>query len=190
MTKNKNMRIVFFSIALFLTTFTSSAQEKYYTKSGKIKFFSKTSVENIDASNKSAVCILDSQTGDIQFAVLMKGFEFKKALMREHFNKDFAESDKFPKSEFKGQITNNSEIKYATDGSYPAKVKGNLTIHGESNAIETTGTITVKNGKITAVSTFNILVQDYKIKIPGVYRSQISDTIKITIDCSLEVLKN
>jgi hypothetical protein len=164
-------------------------QDKYFTKSGKISFFSKTSVEDINATNKSAVCILDSKTGDLQFAVLLKGFEFKKALMQEHFNKDYAESDKFPKAEFKGQISNNSEIKYATDGTYTARVKGKLTIHGVTKGIETTGTVTVKNGKITTVSAFNIQLPDYSIKVPGIYRSQISDTIKITVDCSLEVLK-
>jgi YceI-like domain len=175
---------------LLSVSMTVLSQDKYFTKSGKIKFFSKTSVENIDATNKSAVCILDSKTGDIQFAVLMKGFEFKKALMQEHFNKDFAESDKFPKAEFKGQITNNSEIKYTTDGIYTVKSKGKLTIHGVTKDIETTGTITVKNGKITTVSTFTIQLPDYSIKVPGVYRSQISDNIKITVDCSLEILKS
>jgi hypothetical protein len=184
------MRLVLICTILLISSLASLAQEKYYTKSGKIKFFSKTSVENIDAANKSAVCILDSKTGDIQFAVLMKGFEFKKALMQEHFNKDFAESDKFPKAEFKGQITNNSEIKYTADGTYTVKAKGKLTIHGVTKDIETTGTITVKKGKITTVSTFNIQLPDYSIKVPGVYRSQISDNIKITVDCSLDVLKN
>src|SRR5260221_14307137 len=92
---------------IFFSAF-SNAQGKYYTKDGKISFFSATSVENISAVNKNVVCLLDSKTGDLQFAVLLKGFEFKKALMQEHFNSDYVESDKFPKSEFKGQITNNT----------------------------------------------------------------------------------
>ena len=183
------MRFVLICTCLFIISIASSAQEKYFTRSGKIQFFSKTKAENIDATSRSAAVVLESKTGDLQFAVLMKGFEFKKAMMQEHFNKDYVESDKFPKAEFKGQITNNTDIKYTTDGSYTAKVKGKLTIHGVTKDIETTGTVTVKNGKITTVSTFNIQLPDYSIKVPGIYRSQISDDIKITIDCSLEVLK-
>ena len=173
-------------IALSLCT---NGQGKYFTKSGKISFFSKTSMENIDAINKSTACILDSKAGDVQFAVLMKSFSFKKALMQEHFNKDFIESDKFPKGEFKGQITNNSEIKYTVDGTYPAKVKGKLTIHGVTKDVETTGTITVKAGKISVSSSFNVQLPDYNIKVPAVQRSQVSDNIKITVECSLEPLK-
>jgi len=184
------MRFGLICAILLISSLASFAQEKYYTKSGKISFFSKTSVEDINATNKSAVCILDTKTGDLQFAVLLKGFEFKKALMQEHFNKDYVESNKFPKAEFKGQITNNSEVKYTTDGAYTAKAKGKLTIHGITKDIETTGTITVKNGKIITVSTFNIQLPDYSIKVPGIYRSQISDNIKITVDCSLDALKN
>ena len=174
---------------LLWVSFFSYAQEKVYTKDGKISLFSSTSMENIEAVNKSAVALLDTKTGDLQFAVLMKGFEFRKALMQEHFNSDYVESDKYPKSEFKGQITNNSEINYNKDGTYTAKVKGKLTIHNETNDIETTGTISVKNGKIQANSVFNILLADYKITVPRMVKDNISPSIKITVDCGLEPLK-
>lgn len=174
---------------LFFLTIMVNAQGKYYTKAGKISFYSSTSVENIEAINKSAVAIVDSKTGDIQFAVLMKGFEFKKALMQEDFNRDYVESSKFPKAEFKGQITNNSEINYSADGNYTAKVKGKLTIHGETKDIETTGTISVKDGKVQVKSVFNIQIADYKITVRKLYRDNISSTIKITVDCSLDPMK-
>jgi polyisoprenoid-binding protein YceI len=176
-------------VSIIVLSLGVNGQGKYFTKSGKIVFFSKTSLENIEATNKSTAAIIDTKTGDAQFAVLMKSFEFKKVQMQEHFNKDYIESDKFPKAEFKGQITNNNEIKYTTDGTYPAKVKGKLTIHGVPKDVETTGTITVKSGKIAVSSSFNVQLPDYNIKVPGIQRSQISDNIKITVDCSLEPLK-
>lgn len=164
------------------------AQGKFYTKSGRISFFSSTSIENIEAVNRNVVTLLDSQTGSLQFAVLMKGFEFKKALMQEHFNDKYVESDKFPKAEFKGQITNNSEIKFTVNGTYTAKVKGKLTIHGETKDMETSGTVTVKDGKVVLNAVFNVLVADYKISIPKLYRDNISKTIRVTVDCSLSPL--
>ncbi|MBN8674947.1 MAG: YceI family protein [Chitinophagales bacterium] len=164
------------------------AQGKFYTKSGRISFFSSTSIENIEAVNRNVVTLLDSQTGSLQFAVLMKGFEFKKALMQEHFNDKYVESDKFPKAEFKGQITNPTEINYTVNGTYTAKVKGKLTIHGETKDIETSGTVTVKEGKIVLNAVFNVLVADYKISIPKLYRDNISKSIRVTVDCSLSPL--
>ena len=98
-------------LVIVATTLSSVAfgQERFFTKTGSISFFSKTPLEDIEAHNRSVTCVLDSKTGNVQFAVLMKGFEFKKALMQEHFNEDYIESDKYPKAEFKGQIVNNSE---------------------------------------------------------------------------------
>lgn len=180
---------IILNIAIILFSSLAHSQGKYYTKNGKISFFSTTSVENINAFNKSAVCLLDSKTGDLQFAVLQKGFEFKKALMQEHYNSDFVESDKYPKSEFKGAITNNNAVNYSINGIYPANVKGTLSIHGVTKDIETPGTITVKDGNLSANSVFIIALASYNISVPGLYRDNISKTIKITVDCSLQAMK-
>jgi hypothetical protein len=180
----KTIKIIAGSLLLFLAT-AIHAQGKFYTKSGKISFFSSTALEDIAAINKNVIAVLDPKTGDLQFAALMKGFEFKKALMQEHFNADYVESDKFPKAEFKGQIANNSDVKYSADGNYTVKVKGKLTIHGVSQDVETSGTVTVKEGKPTLSSTFNVLVADYDITIEKLYQDNIAKSIKVTVDCSL-----
>lgn len=181
-------RKMIITLLLVIASVITNAQGKFYTKSGKITFFSSTSLENIEAINKTVVVLLDTKTGDLQFAALMKGFEFKKALMQEHFNKDYVESDKYPRAEFKGQVTNNSSINYAMDGNYPATVKGKLTIHGVTKDIETSGTITVKEGKITLESSFPVFVADYNISIPKLYRDNISKSIKVTVNCALSAL--
>jgi polyisoprenoid-binding protein YceI len=184
----KVRRLYLLVMIIFCST-VSFSQAKFYTKSGKISFYSSTSMETIEGVNKSTVALLDTQTGDLQLAVLMKGFEFKKALMQEHFNTDYVESDKYPRSEFKGQIINNSEVDYTKNGTYTVKVKGKLTIHNETKDIETTGTIAVKDGKLQANSVFTISLPDYKIAVPRLVRDNISDNIKITVDCRLEPLK-
>jgi len=179
-------------ITAFLSLLASGlfAQDKYYTKTGTIFFeCTKSPLEKIEATNNSTTCVIDTKTGVIQFAVLMKGFEFKRALMQEHFNENYVESHKFPKGEFKGQVINNNEINYTKDGEYKAIVKGQLTIHGQTKETESTGTIVVKDGKIAARSTFSILLSDYKIDIPSVVSDKISNTVNIKIDCSLDPLK-
>lgn len=183
----KNLIVV---TALVLTTSVSFAQDKFYTKTGKISFLSQAPIEEIEAKNKTVTAVVDSKTGAIQFAVQMKGFEFEKQLMQQHFNENYVESDKYPKSEFKGTITNNSAINYKKDGTYNTKVKGQLTIHGVTKDVETTGTFKINGGKIDATSTFNVLISDYNIKIPSIVKEKVSNTIKITVDCNLEPLNN
>ena len=109
--------------------------------------------------------------------------------MQQHFNENYVESDKYPRSEFKGTIINNSEINYTKDGTYTAKVRGKLTLHGVTNDVETTGTIKVNGGEIDALSGFNVLLSDYRIKIPSIVKDKVSNSIKIMVDCSLEPLK-
>ena len=167
----------------------SQAQDRYFTKSGKIEFFSKAPMEDIEAKNKTATAVLDTKSGAIQFSVQMKGFEFEKALMQEHFNDNYVESGKYPKAEFKGTVTNNSEINYSKPGTYTAKVKGKMTIHGVTKDVETTGTIKVGGGNLEAHSAFNIKLSDYKIKIPSAVKNKLSNNIKITVDTTLEPLK-
>lgn len=175
-------------LLLFICT-SIMAQDKYFTKSGKIFFkCTKASIEKIEATNKSTTCVLDTKTGNMQFAVLMKGFEFERALMQEHFNENYVESEKFPRGEFKGQITNNSEVNYTKDGSYPLKVKGTLTMHGITKDVETTGILVVKQGKLSTNAVFNIQLSDYNISIPSVVSDKISNTVNIAVDCLLEPL--
>ena len=182
-------KIICLLIVVFLTGIVS-AQDKYFTKTGKINFdaTSPGSPEQVEGIHKSTLCVLDTKTGNLQFSVTMKGFEFERALMQEHFNENYIESDQFPKSEFKGQISNNSSISYATNGEYPVSVKGKLTMHGITKDVEANGKLVVKNGKIAATSVFTILLADYKITIPGLVADKVSKSAKIVVNCLLDPL--
>lgn len=180
-------------IALLLCycTTASFAQQKYFTKTGKISFdaTSTSSPDKIFAVNKNVACVIETSSGDVQFSALMKGFEFEKALMMEHFNENYIESSKYPKAVFKGTIQNISSIKFTTNGTYIAKVKGNITLHGQTKEIETTGSIVVKDAKISLTANFTVIVADFKISIPTVVANSISKTVKVNINCNLEAVK-
>ncbi len=166
------------------------AQDKYFTKSGQITFFSGTPMENIEAKNSNATSVLDARSGKMEFAVLMKAFKFEKALMEEHFNENYVESGKYPKASFAGVISNIDEIDFKKDGTYKVKVKGNLTIHGVTKEIESPGTITVQNGVVKANSVFNVAPEDYKIEIPKLVRDKIAKQVKVTVNLDYQPLKS
>lgn len=164
-------------------------QGKFFTRTGQISFTSKGDLETIKAQNKTVTCVLDSKTGLIQFSVMMRGFEFRKALMQEHFNENYVESDKYPSSEFKGQIISSPIPDLSKDGIYPVQVKGNLTIKGISKEQLADGTLTVKQGMVQADAIFNIQLSGYKIKIPSVVKNNLSNTVTIAVACSLRPLQ-
>ena len=178
-------RIVFFLLIVVACCNTVSAQ-KFYTKNGSISFFSKAALEDIKADNNQVMSVINTQTGELQFSLLTKGFHFKKALMEEHFNADYMESDKFPKSTFKGAITDIAKVNFAKDGTYPVTVSGDLTIHGVTKKTTANSSIVIKDGKIAGSSKFNVTLADYNITIPKIYRDNISKTIEITVACSFD----
>ena len=166
------------------------AQDKYFTKNGQVSFYSSTPIENIEAHNNQATSVIDSKTGKIEFAVLIKAFKFQKALMEEHFNENYMESGKYPKATFAGVITNLSAIDFKKDGTYKVNVKGNLTIHGVTKEIELPATIIVASGVVKANATFNVAPEDYKIEIPKLVREKIAKQIKITVNMDYQGLKS
>ena len=183
----KNIFLLTLSFFLFFSA--ALAQDRFYTKNARIDFFSETPLEDIEAKNNSAVSVLDTKSGSLQFSLLMKGFEFKNEEMQEHFNDDYVESDKFPKAEFKGQLVNNTAVNYKKPGTYNVQVKGLMTIHGVTKEVQTNGTLKVDNDNLKANSVFIIALADYGIKIPKLVSDKIAKTIKITVDAKLDPLK-
>jgi len=93
-----------FLLAFFLNIVFAVNGQKYMTKNGFIGFYSHTPMEDIKADNNQVVGVLDISTGEMVFQALIKSFHFDRALMEEHFNENYMESEKFPKSLFKGKI--------------------------------------------------------------------------------------
>lgn len=179
-----------FAIAIMALMVSPALQaQKYFTRSGEVSFFSKTKMENIDALNSKVAAVLDASTGNIEFTVLIKSFIFEKALMQEHFNENYMESDTYPKATFKGKIDNLSAVKFGTDGSYNVKSTGDLNMHGVTKKITVDALVTVKGGKVSATSKFSVNPKDYNIAIPSVVQENISEKIDVSVSLSLEELK-
>jgi polyisoprenoid-binding protein YceI len=176
----KKIMLTLIVAASLLTT--SQAQNLFFTRNGHIDFYSSAPMENIKADNNKVTSIIDVTTGDIEFSVLSMAFQFEKALMQEHFNEKYMESSKYPKSTFKGKITNLDKVSFSNDGSYTADISGKITIHGVTKDISTNATIVVKDGKFSAQSSFIVRPEDFKIEIPNLVRDNIAKEIKVTID--------
>jgi polyisoprenoid-binding protein YceI len=152
-----------------------------------VSFFSRAkSIDKVEADNNDVSSLINTQTGDMVFAILLKSFHFESALMEEHFNENYVESSKFPKSTFKGKITNLTAVNFTKDGTYAVTVEGDLTLHGVTKKASSAGTLTVKSGKIAAFSKFTVNLKDYNITIPSLVKDKISEDIDVTLDCKYE----
>ena len=169
-------------VALIGGSAFKAGNDTLITRTGHINFYSDAKMEKITGDNYQVGSSLNKSTGDLVHSMLVKSFEFKNAKMGEHFNENYMESDKFPKSTFKGKIKDISKVNFSKDGTYKVVANGDLTIHGVTKNVTTNGTITVKGGEVKTNSVFIIAIKDYNITVPGAVTGKIAEEIKITVD--------
>lgn len=178
-------------IAALLCMVAAVSAQNFFTRDAKVKFdaTSPNSPEKIEALSKTGTCVLAIATGKMQWAVLLKGFSFQKALMEEHFNENYVESSKFPKATFNGAITNLAEISLTKNGVYNAVVSGKMTLHGVTKDVTTNGALTVSDGQIKLNAGFNLVLADYEISIPSLVSDKVAKEAKVLIDATLLPMK-
>jgi hypothetical protein len=178
------MRNIIILLCLLVGSFQGSAQ-KFITKTGNLKFeASVTSFEEIDAENKNTSAVLESSTGEIAVLGLMKGFRFKVALMEEHFNENYVESDKFPKTTFKGKIED-FDISKLTVITKTVKISGDLTLHGKTKKITTMAKASKTGDKITVTGNFEVKPEDFDIEIPKLVSKKVADKVNVSFNLVL-----
>lgn len=179
------MKKIFIAI-IIINSLITLAQEKIITKSGDVSFeASVPSFEEVKAKSNSVSCVLNTKTGHIASMALAKGFRFKVALMEEHFNENYIESDKFPKITFKGIIENfKFDELTATEKSY--KINGTMELHGKIKEIVMNAKIKKVNNVTYISSNFSINVSDFDIEIPSVVSKKVSKKVDVSVNFELK----
>lgn len=174
-------------LLLLVFGYLQGYSQKYITKTGITNF--KASVkafEPVEAQNNSTTAILNTENGEIAALLFINTFKFKVALMQEHFNENYMESDIFPKAFFKGKISD-FNIETLTEKPKKLNLKGILSIRNIEKKIITTIYIQKKKEQLILTSNFNINPEDFDIKIPSIVRKKISKTININF--KYEIIK-
>ena len=178
------MKSLFF-IFFFSVTFVV-AQNKYLDKAGIISFkASEATFEPVKAKNNSVTAILNSKTGDIAALALVKEFQFKNALMQEHFNENYIESDSYPKTTFKGKIIE-FDFSKLSKNKKEFNCVGVLNFHGIDKKIKTKLLISIQGDFLLLEGNFITFPQDFNIKIPKIVRNKIAKEVKVKLDFKLK----
>ncbi|TCK68929.1 YceI-like domain-containing protein [Winogradskyella wandonensis] len=166
-----------------LTSIGIFAQSKYLTKTGKVTFeASVPSFEEVKATNKNTTAIINTENGEFAALVLVKGFRFKNALMEEHFNENYAESDDYPKATFKGTIANFSmdELSASNIKSY----SGSITFHGKTKTLDNESLNIKKqtDGSLLIKGELKLNVADFDIEIPKIVSNKLSSEVNVSYE--------
>ena len=120
----------------------------------------------------------DSESGQIVFSLPINAFVFEKSLMREHFNEKYLESEKYPKSRFKGTVSGYEAHKINPE----VWVEGELEIHGVKQRIKVIGSLNYVGEKLLVHTVFMVKLVDYNIKVPSLMFQKIAEEIEVTLD--------
>jgi len=164
-----------------------TGQGLYMCKNAEISIFSSAPIEDIAAKTSSGQSVYNAATGDLVFSVAINTFKFRKALMQEHFNSDYLESDKYPRATFKGKIQEHPDL--TKDGTYQITATGVLDVHNVKQNRTLPGTLTVSNGNVTMKSEFMVKCVDHHIDIPKLVFQNIAETIKVNITATYTAAK-
>jgi hypothetical protein len=169
-----------FVLILITASIGVFGQGKFIAKNAYISFFSSTPMEDILGESNEAVTILNAETGEIAFQALMTTFHFKRALMEEHFNENYMESTKFPKTKFNGKIEGFNKSMLSAPIA-DIKVTGILSVHGVDKTITIPARLGLENGKLAGTAKFKVIPEDYGIAIPSLVRDKIGKEMEVTV---------
>lgn len=164
------------------------AQGKYLTRTGRVTFFSASIMEDIEARNEEAAAAIDLSAGQLAFSIPIRSFQFKRTLMQEHFNENYMESEKYPKSTFSGKFTDLSLETLQLPGAHPVHIEGDLTMHGVTKHITVPASLEVKEGRILAFALFTVAPADYSIDVPLLVRDHIAKIVSIRVALSCDAV--
>lgn len=177
--------LAFVLLVATLTAQDNKYADSYVCKNGKTHFFSATTMENIEATSKTTMCVMNTKSKKVFAKITQTSFVFKDKLMQEHFNENYMESEKYPTATLDMMIA--EDIDYTKDGTYDITLKGILEMHGVKKDREIKGKLTVKKGQpVNATAVFDVVLSDHKIKIPSVIGQNIAESIKVDVDLNFE----
>tara|TARA_B110000503_G_C7149203_1_gene414362 strand:- start:1361 stop:1918 length:558 start_codon:yes stop_codon:yes gene_type:complete len=172
---------------LLLSTCAAVSAQQHITRAGHVHFFSSTPLEDIEADTHQMSAILDlsnEQAVGFAFQVPILSFHFEKALMEEHFNESYLESEQFPRATFEGIIENWGALSDNGDWS-DVVASGMLTIHGIQRERMIQGQMRMNGDSWEIQAAFDVLTADHDIKIPKMVQKQIADRIAVTVEAQL-----
>tara|TARA_B100000902_G_C27147977_1_gene832157 strand:- start:390 stop:926 length:537 start_codon:yes stop_codon:yes gene_type:complete len=173
----KNILFLFLLLPLFCFP------QKRFVENSKVSFFSYAPLEDIAAVSNKLEGVVDFETGDFFFRIPITSFIFPSSLMQKHFNEKYMESELYSMSTFKGSFLN--EVSLSKNQLVSIESVGVLNIHGIDREVIIKTDLSIKDSQVDFSSEFEVLLKDYKIKIPKIVMMNIADTILVNVSGNL-----
>jgi polyisoprenoid-binding protein YceI len=159
------------------------AQERYKISEAKVSFFAGTPLEDIDGKSDKLIGIIDASTKEFAFRISMNSFIFPRALMQEHYNENYLETEKYPYADFKGKIV--GPINWSSEGTDEVFAEGEFNVHGVSKSYKIPAQIIHRQNTHQLYAKFDIQLIDHDIDRPKIVMMKIAEQAAVTVTGTL-----
>ncbi|MBK0404558.1 YceI family protein [Adhaeribacter sp. BT258] len=173
---------IFYTV-LFLATAIPVAAQTYTANNGHVYFLSEAFIQNIEAHSVKLGGALRLEDRTFAFSIPIESFKFERALMQEHFNESYLESEKYPRATFTGKLLDSTN--FSIPGTYPVTAVGKLTIHGVSQERTIHGVIVSDKNRLTLEALFPVKISNHNIRIPRLLFETIAETVQVKVNMTL-----
>jgi hypothetical protein len=169
-------------IILLICSSPLSAQ-RYMTRSAEVYFLSeKEALEVVEATNNQVGAVIDLETSEIAFQIQLRAFHFKIALMEEHFNENYVESELYPTATFRGAFI---DLPEKISSEIELQVQGEMDFHGLKQKIILPVKVSIKDNILKGSTQFRLLCSDFGIEIPKIVSDKLANDIKVIVNAEL-----
>lgn len=168
-------------IALVGVTFATlaSAQTVYTSDSSWVSFASETPIERIKGLNHASTAVIEMSARTVKIQVPVAAFRFDNRLMQEHFQEGYLEPKKFPFATFRGKLSDSLDL--SIDTVYQVQAIGMLNVHGTDRVRTFDGVITCKDSVAALRASFDLVLADHEVKVPGAVFENIAKMVKVEV---------
>ena len=154
------------------------------TRSAEVYFLSdKEAVELVEATNDQVGAVVDLENGNLAFQIQMRAFQFKIALMEEHFNENYVESELYPKATFRGAFL---DLPKNLSTEQELLVKGTMDFHGIQKEMNFSVTLSLIDDVLVGNAEFVLLCSDFGIEIPKLVADKLANAIQVKVNARLK----
>jgi polyisoprenoid-binding protein YceI len=161
-----------------------------------VKFTSSTSLLDFDGitSNIDGYIYWDGDKifgdkNEIYFEVDLNSVETGIGKRDRDMREDVLETDKYPKTWYKGKIVDVIE-KSENSNQYKVVSKGKIFLHGIEKELSLNATINVKNNLMSVICNFSVFLEDHEIEAPSLLAFiKVAEEIKLHLNFELKKIE-
>jgi len=189
----KNIFFIFIYLSVLSGSLFSEEWHVKKTDENLVKFTSSTSLLDFDGvtSNIDGYIYWEGEeifgeNNEIYFEVDLNTVETGIGKRDRDMREDVLETDKWPKTYYRGTILNYANHSNDPD-KYIVESAGKMFIHGVENDQKVKAEIEIKNGLMNIVSDFSVFLKDFNIEAPTLLAFiKVAEEIKLHLYFQLE----